>query len=201
MALLNPASPPVFTYLRSCKVAQDLKGESKGYGFVHYEKDESARLAIEKVNGMLLEGKKVRSKLCQRALKDTGTINGWNGGRVSFRPEPPPWFPPPSQNALHAPIFCTPLSGLTCSRSSPLGSLPGVRGSVPAPLRALQRLRDQVHQRVCEEPGRGCVHTTVVPRQPRVGCGGRCTLTRCMQGVAACCTPPAAPAYARGAAG
>ena len=44
-------------------MAQDLKGESKGYGFVHYEKDESARLAIEKVNGMLLEGKKVNLAL------------------------------------------------------------------------------------------------------------------------------------------
>ena len=36
-----------------------MTGQSKGYGFVHYELDEAANLAIEKVNGMLLEGKKV----------------------------------------------------------------------------------------------------------------------------------------------
>ena len=32
---------------------------SKGYGFVHFETEEVARTAIEKVNGMLLNDKKV----------------------------------------------------------------------------------------------------------------------------------------------
>ena len=47
-----------FGNILSCKVAMD-DGVSKGYGFVHYETAEAADAAIDKVNGMLLNGKKV----------------------------------------------------------------------------------------------------------------------------------------------
>jgi polyadenylate-binding protein len=48
-----------FGNILSCKVAQDDLGNSKGYGFVHYETAEAATNAIKAVNGMLLNEKKV----------------------------------------------------------------------------------------------------------------------------------------------
>ena len=48
-----------FGNILSCKVVLDDESQSKGYGFVHFETQESADMAIVKVNGMLLNDKKV----------------------------------------------------------------------------------------------------------------------------------------------
>ncbi|XP_028406076.1 polyadenylate-binding protein 4-like [Dendronephthya gigantea] len=48
-----------FGNILSCKIALDENEGSKGFGYVHFETQEAADQAIEKVNGMLLNDKKV----------------------------------------------------------------------------------------------------------------------------------------------
>jgi len=46
-----------FGNILSCKIAYDDQGRSKGYGFVHYETEEAAETAIDKVDGKMLKDK------------------------------------------------------------------------------------------------------------------------------------------------
>ncbi|XP_024033011.1 polyadenylate-binding protein 3 [Morus notabilis] len=48
-----------FGTILSCKVAVDNNGQSKGYGFVQFDKEESAHTAINELNGMLINDKQV----------------------------------------------------------------------------------------------------------------------------------------------
>jgi hydroxyethylthiazole kinase-like uncharacterized protein yjeF len=48
-----------FGNIVSAKVATDLQGQSKGYGFVQFDTEEGAQSAIGHVNGMLLNDKQV----------------------------------------------------------------------------------------------------------------------------------------------
>ncbi|XP_009606598.1 polyadenylate-binding protein 2-like isoform X1 [Nicotiana tomentosiformis] len=48
-----------FGNILSCKIATDSNGQSKGYGFVQYDNEESAQGAIDKLNGMLMNDKQV----------------------------------------------------------------------------------------------------------------------------------------------
>ncbi|KAL1212207.1 Polyadenylate-binding protein 4 [Cardamine amara subsp. amara] len=43
----------------SCKVATDHMGQSKGYGFVQFDTEDSAKVAIEKMNGKVLNDKQI----------------------------------------------------------------------------------------------------------------------------------------------
>ncbi|XP_068321040.1 polyadenylate-binding protein 3-like [Pyrus communis] len=63
-ALLDTFS--TFGNVLSCKVALDSSGQSKGYGFVQFDNEESAQEAIKKLNKMLINGKLVYVGLFQR---------------------------------------------------------------------------------------------------------------------------------------
>jgi len=49
----------LFGKILSSKVVTDREGNSKGYGFVHFETPEAAQEAIEQINGMEIAGKQV----------------------------------------------------------------------------------------------------------------------------------------------
>lgn len=59
----------------SCKVSTDASGKSRGHGFVHYETEEAAKQAIERVNNMQIGDKQVEvTSFKKRAERETAIV-------------------------------------------------------------------------------------------------------------------------------
>jgi polyadenylate-binding protein len=76
----------LFGNILSCKVVVDREtGHSKGYGYVHYETAEAANAAIEKLDGMLIDGQEVQVGHFMRR-NDRPDINSWTNCYVKNVP-------------------------------------------------------------------------------------------------------------------
>lgn len=76
----------LFGNILSCKVVVDREtGASKGYGYVHYETQEAANAAIEKLDGMLIDGQEVQVGQFMRR-NDRPDINAWTNCYVKNIP-------------------------------------------------------------------------------------------------------------------
>mmetsp|Transcript_27514 Transcript_27514/g.49773 ORF Transcript_27514/g.49773 Transcript_27514/m.49773 type:complete len:705 (+) Transcript_27514:274-2388(+) len=76
----------LFGNILSCKVVTDREtGNSKGYGYVHYETAEAANAAIEKLDGMLIDGQEVQVGHFMRR-NDRPDINDWTNCYVKNIP-------------------------------------------------------------------------------------------------------------------
>lgn len=78
----------LFGNILSCKVAVDPEGKSRGFGFVHFETEEAAKTAIEKLNGMLIGTKKVYVGPFQKhAERDNGTPKAFSNIYLKHLPD------------------------------------------------------------------------------------------------------------------
>ncbi|MBA0792579.1 hypothetical protein Gohar_017067 [Gossypium harknessii] len=64
-----------FGNILSCKISTDSFGQSKGYGFVQFDNEESAQNAIDKLNGMLINDKQVYVGLFLRKQERETALN------------------------------------------------------------------------------------------------------------------------------
>eukprot|EP00927_Polykrikos_kofoidii_P025624 TRINITY_DN2298_c0_g1_i1.p1 TRINITY_DN2298_c0_g1~~TRINITY_DN2298_c0_g1_i1.p1 ORF type:complete len:666 (-),score=141.10 TRINITY_DN2298_c0_g1_i1:178-2175(-) len=78
----------LFGSILSCKVESDQSGRSRGYGFVHYETEDAARQAVERVNGMQIGSKTVQvGAFMKRGQRDKPEITKYTNLYVKQFPQ------------------------------------------------------------------------------------------------------------------
>lgn len=78
----------LFGNILSCKVAQDPEGKSRGFGFVHFETEEAAKTAIEKLNGMKIGAKTVFvGAFLKHSDRDNGTPKAFSNVYMKHLPD------------------------------------------------------------------------------------------------------------------
>ena len=78
----------LFGNILSCKVAQDPEGKSRGFGFVHFETEEAAKTAIEKLNGMKIGEKTVFvGAFLKNSDRDNGTPKAFSNVYMKHLPD------------------------------------------------------------------------------------------------------------------
>eukprot|EP00421_Protoceratium_reticulatum_P057403 CAMPEP_0168506768 /NCGR_PEP_ID=MMETSP0228-20121227/77543_1 /TAXON_ID=133427 /ORGANISM="Protoceratium reticulatum, Strain CCCM 535 (=CCMP 1889)" /LENGTH=515 /DNA_ID=CAMNT_0008523869 /DNA_START=125 /DNA_END=1668 /DNA_ORIENTATION=+ len=78
----------LFGNILSCKVAADPTGKSYGYGFVHYETEEAAKQAIDRVNGMQIGEKTVQvSQFIKRGDREKPDVTNFTNLYVKSFPD------------------------------------------------------------------------------------------------------------------
>ena len=69
----------IFGNILSCKVAQDEYGRSKGFGFVHFEREEDAKEAIDRANNTMIGDKTVFVGKFQKREERGDSANDYQG--------------------------------------------------------------------------------------------------------------------------
>ncbi len=81
-AKLEEMFSPFGTIVSASVITDKFSGRSKGFGFVEFDNDESAKEAIAKLDGTEMEGRPIRVN--EAKPKEEGAGRSFGGGRSSF---------------------------------------------------------------------------------------------------------------------
>jgi len=88
---LNSTFAAIGVVVSAIIIKDKFTGHSKGFGFVEMEKDEDVQTAIDKLNGMELDGRTIRVNESIPQENNFHRTGGYNNARGGDRPQQRRW--------------------------------------------------------------------------------------------------------------